>query len=82
MSMSLGMAVQSIELQIPDAEYQMLFRRAKAEGKSMPKIVREAIRARLLADAVDPNDSLFKLFPLIEKRAKTHRLSEVHESRR
>ncbi|MDE1838051.1 MAG: ribbon-helix-helix protein, CopG family [Euryarchaeota archaeon] len=68
-----------VQARIPEADFQLLHRCAKDEGKSMQEIVREALHARLAPDAVDPNDPLFDLFPLTERRGKPHRLSEDHD---
>ena len=73
------MAMRLIQARIPEAEFQLLHRRARAEGKSVQALVREALRAKLLPDTVDPKDPLFDLFPLMEKRGKVHRLSEDHD---
>jgi hypothetical protein len=77
--MRMSMALRLVQARIPEVEFQMLHRRAKAEGKSVQALVREALRAKLLPDTVEPNDPLFDLFPLIAKRGKPHRLSEDHD---
>ncbi len=68
-----------VQARIPEADYQLLHRRAKDEGKTMQSIVREALHARLLPDTVDASDPLFDIFPLVDKRGKSHRLSEEHD---
>ncbi len=73
------MAMRLVQARIPEAEFQMLHRRAKAEGKSVQTLVREALKAKLLPDSVEPDDPLFDLFPLMEKQGRTHRLSEDHD---
>lgn len=73
------MALRLVQARIPEAEFQLLHRRAKAEGKTVQSLVREALRAKLLPDTVEPRDPLFELFPLIEKGGKPHRLSEDHD---
>lgn len=73
------MALRLIQARIPESEFQILHRRAKAEGKTVQALVREALKARLVPDSVDPDDPLFELFPLIKKRGKMHRLSEDHD---
>lgn len=68
-----------IQARVPDAEYQLLRRQARAEGKAMQEVVREALRERLLPDEVDPTDPLFRLFPLTSPTGKRHRRSEEHD---
>jgi hypothetical protein len=77
--MSMSMPMRLVQARIPEAEFQLLHRRAQAEGKSVQALVREALKAKLLPDTIEPNDPLFELFPLMEKRGKTHRLSETHD---
>lgn len=69
-----------IQARIPEAEYELLRREAKRSGKSMQDVIREALRAHLLDDAVDPDDPLFKAFPLFRSRdGRKARISERHD---
>ncbi len=69
-----------IQARIPEAEYELLRREAKRSGKSLQDIIREALRARLLDDTVEPADPLLKAFPLFQsKDGKKARLSERHD---
>ena len=68
-----------VQARVPETEYQLLRRRAKAEGKSLQEVVREALRARLLPDRIEPDDPLFRMFPLVPKRGPAHRISEEHD---
>jgi hypothetical protein len=77
--MSMSMALRLVQARISESEFQLLHRRAKAEGKSVQSLIREALSAKLLPDTVNPDDPLFDLFPLIEKGGKAHRLSESHD---
>ena len=54
-----------IQTRVPEAEYDLLRRKAKAEGITMQAWIRGAIRNRLLPDEVDSDDPIFKAFPLV-----------------
>lgn len=69
-----------VQARIPEAEYELLRREAKRTGKPLQEIVREALRARLLDDAVEPSDPLFQAFPLFRsKDGRKARISERHD---
>ena len=69
-----------IQARIPEAEYDLLRREAKRSGKSLQDIIREALRARLLEDTVNPDDPLFAAFPLFRSRdGRKARISERHD---
>ncbi len=55
---------------IADEEHRLLRERAAREGKSMKAVVREALRAHLLPDRVNPDDPIFHTFPLITGRGR------------
>jgi hypothetical protein len=69
-----------VQTAIAEEEYQLLRHRAKTEGKSMKEVAREALRAHLMPDQVNPNDPIFHAFPLIRKRGKTTWWSRDHDS--
>lgn len=69
-----------IQTAIEDEEYQLLRRRAHDEGKSMKEVAREALRAHLLPDRVDPTDPVFHDFPLIRKKGKVSWDSKDHDA--
>ncbi len=69
-----------VQTAIADEEYQLLRRRASAEGKSMKEVAREALRAHLLPDRVDPEDPIFRAFPLIRQKGKTTWGSRDHDA--
>lgn len=56
-----------VQARVPEVEYELLRRRAKAEGKTIQEWVRIALRERLLPDAIVPNDPNFLSFPLVRK---------------
>ena len=69
-----------IQARIPQAEYELLRRRAKRAGKPMQEVIREALRVHLLPDKVDPEDPIFKGFPLFQsKDGRGARVSERHD---
>jgi len=57
-----------IRTRVPEAEYELLRRRVRAEGTTIQEWIRGAIRARLLPDEVDPADPLFAGFPLVRRK--------------
>ena len=67
------------QARVPETEYQLLRRRAKAEGKSLQEVVREALRARLLPDRIEPDDPLFGMLPLEPLRGASQRIWEEHD---
>jgi hypothetical protein len=68
-----------IQTRVPEAEYELLRRRAKAEGKTMQEWIRAAIRGRLLPDEVDPSDPIFSAFPLVRGRGPKVDVAEHHD---
>ena len=65
----------------PDEEHQMPRRHATKEDESMKAVAREAIRAHLLPDRVNPEDPIFQFGPLIRRRRgdKTTWYSRDHD---
>jgi hypothetical protein len=68
-----------IQARIPEAEYELLRRRARVEGTTMQEWIRKAIRAQLLPDQVDPADSLFTAFPLVRGKGPKVNVAEHHD---
>ena len=60
-----------VQAQVPESEYDLLKRRARAEGKPIKTVVREALRSHLLPDTIDPSDPVFQMFPLQRKKGRT-----------
>jgi len=60
-----------VQTAVGEEEYQLLRQRAASEGKSMKEVAREALRAHLLPDRVNPQDPVFHAFPLIRGKGKT-----------
>ncbi len=68
-----------IQTRVPEAEYELLRRKARAEGKTMQAWIRGAIRVRLLPDQVDPADPLFVGFPLVRRKGPKVDVAERHD---
>jgi len=68
-----------VQTEVPQGEYDLLRRRAHAEGKPLKTVIREALRAHLLPDTVDPEDPIFHIFPLQRTKGKTHWASRDHD---
>jgi hypothetical protein len=68
-----------IQTRVPEAEYELLRRTARVEGKTMQDWIREAIRARLLSDEVDPKDPLFTGFPLVHRKGPKVDVADHHD---
>lgn len=69
-----------LQARVPEAEFEMLRRKAKAEGKTIQEWVRVALHERLLSARVVPNDQAFLAFPLLDrpKGARTNH-AEHHD---
>jgi len=63
--------MKRVQTAVPDDGYRLLRERASKEGKSMKQVAREARRAHRLPDRVNPEDPIFRAFPLV--RRKGHR---------
>lgn len=69
-----------IQARIPEVEYELLRREAKRSGKTLQDVIREALRARLLDEKVDPTDPLLTGFPLFRsKDGRRARVAERHD---
>jgi len=68
-----------VQTAVGEEEYQLLRHRAAAEGKTMKEVAREALRAHLLPDRVNPQDPVFHSFPLIRASGKTTWGSRDHD---
>jgi hypothetical protein len=68
-----------IQTRIPEAEYDLLRKTARAEGKTMQEWIRAAIRSRLLPDEVNPRDPIFAAFPLVRGKGPKVDVAERHD---
>jgi plasmid stability protein len=72
-------AMKLVRTALSDDEYLLLRQRAAKEGKSMKTVTREALRAHLMPDRVNPEDPVFHAFPLIRSKGKTTWDSRNHD---
>jgi hypothetical protein len=49
-----------VQTRLPELEYELLRRRARAEHRPIQDVVRAAIRAHVLVDSVDPSEPIFR----------------------
>ena len=49
-----------VQTRLPELEYELLRKRARAEHRPIQEVVRDAIRAHVLTDAVDPREPIFR----------------------
>ncbi|MCI4343388.1 MAG: hypothetical protein L3J92_04650 [Thermoplasmata archaeon] len=68
-----------VQTAVADDEYRLLRERASKERKSMKQVAREALRAHLLPDRVNPEDPIFRAFPLIRRKGRRTTGSVNHD---
>jgi mobilization protein NikA len=68
-----------IQTRVSEAEYELLLRRAKSEGKTMQEWIRAAIRSRVLPDEVNPDDPIFHAFPLVRGKGRKVNVAKRHD---
>ena len=68
-----------VQAQIPDGEYRLLRQRALARGEPMKEVVRRAIHAYLEDEKVNPEDPLFRVFPLGSSGKRAHTVGRDHD---
>lgn len=49
-----------VQTRLPEFEYELLRQRARETHRPMQEVVREAIRAHVFADKVDPSEPIFR----------------------
>ncbi len=69
-----------VQAQIPESEYRLLRQRAAASGMPMKEVVRQALHAYLNDDKVDPDDPIFRIFPLGASGKTGHRSARNHDN--
>lgn len=65
-----------VQTEVSETEYSLLAAYAKLHGKTLKDAVREAIRNLTLRDEVDPEDPIFRAFPLTKKKPRWPDASE------
>jgi hypothetical protein len=73
------MDMKLVQTAIEEQDYQLLRRRATAEGKSRTEVAREALRAHPLPDRVNAADPIFHAFPLVAAKGKKTWASRDHD---
>src|SRR5437016_222195 len=63
-------AMKVVQTQLSETEYRLLAAYAAARKKTIKEVAREAIRQAILRDEVDPDDPIFRAFPLTQKKAR------------
>ena len=63
-------AMKVVQTQLSQTEYRLLVAYAAARKKTIKEVSREAIRQTILRDVVDPDDPIFRAFPLTRKKAR------------
>ena len=70
------MAMRVVKAQVSETEYGILAACARARKTTIQEAVRGAIRRMTIRDEVDPNDPLFRAFPVAKRRGKHADASE------
>ncbi len=68
-----------VQTEITDTEHALLETYVKAHNTTIKEAVREAIRTLTIRDQIDPDDPVFRIFPLVRGKGKLRKLSEDHD---
>ncbi|MDE1821860.1 MAG: hypothetical protein KGJ23_12380 [Euryarchaeota archaeon] len=68
-----------VRAQLPEGEFALPTRKAKQERKTVRQYVREALRAKMLLDKVDPKDPIWTAFPLVRSTGRVDDAAENHD---
>jgi Ribbon-helix-helix protein, copG family len=69
-----------VQARLPELEYELLRKRARAERRPIQDVVREALRAHVLIDSVDPSEPIFReLAPRASRRGRDRTSERVDE---
>lgn len=69
-----------VQTRLPELEYELLRKRARSEHRPIQDVVREAIRAHVLVDRVDPHDPIFReLAPKARPRGRDRASEHVDD---
>jgi hypothetical protein len=68
-----------VQTQVSDTEYSLLTAYARSRKTTIKEAVREAIRRVTLRDEVDPDDPLFRAFPVTKKKGRHADASQRHD---
>ncbi len=59
-----------VQTELSETEHALLEAYVKERGTTIKEAVREAVRRLTLPDRVDPEDPVFRAFPLTHKKAR------------
>lgn len=68
-----------VQTELSEAEHGLLEAYVKSRGTTIKEAVREAVRKMTLRDQVDPEDPVFRAFPLTKKPGKLRNAAEEHD---
>ncbi len=68
-----------VQTLVTDTEYSLLAEYVRSHQTTIRETVREAIRRLTLRDDVDPDDPLFRMFPLTRKKGRIKDGSDRHD---
>jgi hypothetical protein len=69
-----------VQTRLPEVEYDLLRKRARADSRPIQDIVRDAIRAPVLTEVVDPNEPIYReLAPRGSRRGRDRTSERVEE---
>ena len=69
-----------VQTELSESEYALLAAYAKAHGETLKESLRTAVRQLTSKGGVNPDDPLFKMFPLTKKPAKIRDASRRHDA--
>ncbi|OGS50329.1 MAG: hypothetical protein A3K65_08110 [Euryarchaeota archaeon RBG_16_68_12] len=68
-----------VQTELTETEHALLEAYVRARKTTIKDAVREAIRKLTVRDEVDPDDPIFRIFPLVKGKGKLRNLSEGHD---
>ncbi len=68
-----------VQTELTETEHYLLEAYVKVHNTTIKEAVRQAIRDLTLRDRVDPDDPVFKIFPLARGKGKLKNLSDDHD---
>ena len=75
----LTLNMRVVQTELTETEHALLEAYVRARGTTIKEAVREAIRKLTVRDQVDPDDPIFKMFPLTRAKGNVKNLSEEHD---
>ena len=75
----LTLDMRIVQTELTETEHALLEAYVRARRTTIKEAVREAVRTLTVRDQVDPDDPIFKMFPLTRAKGKLKNLSEEHD---